>query len=223
MDGKTLRGSRQSDGTGALHLVSAYATAAGLVLAQRAVDGKSNEITAIPELLDMLALEAAIISIDAMGTQKGIAARIVEKKADYVLALTPMTDENARAPENPGTDYLREAMKKSLDIASGKPAFFDFQVQLRADKYLPVEDATAEWPEAIAPFQNVATIRIERQNFDHPYQITECEHLVFTPWHGLRAHQPIGGINRLRRDVYAASSKFRARQSEPSDFPRWPW
>jgi predicted transposase YbfD/YdcC len=87
VDGKTLRGSRQPDGTGALHLVSAYATAAGLVLAQRAVDGKSNEITAIPELLDMLALEGAIVSIDAMGTQKAIAARIVEKKADYLLAL----------------------------------------------------------------------------------------------------------------------------------------
>jgi predicted transposase YbfD/YdcC len=87
VDGKTLRGSRQSDGTGALHLVSAYATAAGLVLAQRAVDGKSNEITAIPELLDMLALEGAIVSIDAMGTQKAIAARIVDKQADYVLAL----------------------------------------------------------------------------------------------------------------------------------------
>ncbi|WP_159732520.1 ISAs1 family transposase [Methylosinus sp. Ce-a6] len=87
VDGKTLRGSRQSDGTGALHLVSAYATSAGLVLAQRAVDGKSNEITAIPELLDMLDIKGAIVSIDAMGTQKAIAARIVEKGADYVLAL----------------------------------------------------------------------------------------------------------------------------------------
>lgn len=87
VDGKTLRGSRQSDGTGALHLVSAYATAAGLVLAQRAVDGKSNEITAIPELLDMLNIKGAIVSIDAMGTQKAIAAHIVEKGGDYVLAL----------------------------------------------------------------------------------------------------------------------------------------
>lgn len=57
------------------------------MLAQRAADGKSNEITAIPELLDMLALEGAIVSLDAMGTQKAIAARVVEKKADYVLAL----------------------------------------------------------------------------------------------------------------------------------------
>jgi predicted transposase YbfD/YdcC len=88
IDGKTLRGSKMSpDGKGALHLVSAYATEAGLVLAQRAVDGKSNEITAIPELLDMLALKGAIVSIDAMGTQKEIASRIIGKDADYVLAL----------------------------------------------------------------------------------------------------------------------------------------
>jgi predicted transposase YbfD/YdcC len=88
VDGKTLRGSKMSpEGTGALHLVSAYATEAGLVLAQRAVDGKSNEITAIPELLAMLNLKGAIVSIDAMGTQKEIAERIVDQGADYVLAL----------------------------------------------------------------------------------------------------------------------------------------
>jgi predicted transposase YbfD/YdcC len=88
VDGKTLRGSKtSSDGKGALHVVSAYATEAGLVLAQRAVDGKSNEITAIPELLEMLNLRGAIVTIDAMGTQKEIARRIVDKGADYVLAL----------------------------------------------------------------------------------------------------------------------------------------
>lgn len=88
IDGKTLRGSKKSaDGNGALHLLSAYACEAGLVIGQRAVDGKSNEITAIPELLEMLAIKGAIISIDAMGTQKAIAAKIVEQDADYVLAL----------------------------------------------------------------------------------------------------------------------------------------
>lgn len=88
IDGKTLRGSKHdADGKGALHLVAAFAHQAGLILAQRAVDGKSNEITAIPELLDMLELEGAIVTIDAMGTQKHIAAKIVAKKADYVLAL----------------------------------------------------------------------------------------------------------------------------------------
>lgn len=88
IDGKTVRGSKQdAGGKGALHLVSAYAHEAGLMLAQRAVDSKSNEITAIPELLDMLALKGAIVTIDAMGTQKAIANRIVAGKADYVLAL----------------------------------------------------------------------------------------------------------------------------------------
>jgi hypothetical protein len=88
IEGKTMRRSKTAkDGSGALHLVPAYATRAGLVLAQGAVDGKSNEITAIPELLDMLALKGAIVMIDAMGTQKAIAARIAERQADYVLAL----------------------------------------------------------------------------------------------------------------------------------------
>ena len=88
VDGKTLRGSKTSpDGKGALHLVSAYATEAEVVLAQQAVDGKSNEITAIPELLDMLNLKGAIVTIDAMGTQKEIARRIADQGADYVLAL----------------------------------------------------------------------------------------------------------------------------------------
>ena len=88
IDGKTLRGSKQeADGSGAFHIVSAYAHAAGLVLAARAVDAKSNEITAIPELLNMLAIEGAIVTIDAMGTQKAIAEKIIDKKADYLLAL----------------------------------------------------------------------------------------------------------------------------------------
>ena len=87
VNGKTLRGSKTSpDGKGALHVVSACATAAGLVIAQRAVDGKSNEITAIPELLDLLNLKGAIVSIDAIGTQKEIARRIIDEGADYVLA-----------------------------------------------------------------------------------------------------------------------------------------
>jgi len=88
IDGKTLRGSkRDKSGAGALHLVSAYAHAAGLTLGQRAVSDKSNEITAIPELLEMLAIEGTVVTIDAMGAQKAIAAKIIDRKADYLLAL----------------------------------------------------------------------------------------------------------------------------------------
>src|SRR3954468_16269136 len=88
IDGKTVRrsGSSRHD-HGPLHLVSAWASDQGLVLSQREVDGKSNEITAIPELLDTLHLDGAIVTLDAMGCQKDIAARIRAKGADYLLAL----------------------------------------------------------------------------------------------------------------------------------------
>jgi predicted transposase YbfD/YdcC len=88
VDGKAVRrsGSRRHD-HGPLHLVSAWASAQGLVLGRRAVDGKSNEITAIPELLDTLRLEGRIVTLDAMGCQKEIAERIRAKGADYLLVL----------------------------------------------------------------------------------------------------------------------------------------
>jgi predicted transposase YbfD/YdcC len=88
IDGKTLRRSHdRARGLGPLHLVSAWATDQGLVLGQVAVDGKSNEITAIPALLDVLAIEGAVVTIDAMGCQKPIARRIRKRGGDYVLAL----------------------------------------------------------------------------------------------------------------------------------------
>jgi predicted transposase YbfD/YdcC len=88
IDGKTLKASKQArDGGGALHLVQAYLCEAGLTLGQRPVAAKSNEITAIPPLLELLALKGAIVTIDAMGTQTEIAAAIVKRGADYVLAL----------------------------------------------------------------------------------------------------------------------------------------
>jgi predicted transposase YbfD/YdcC len=68
-------------------MVSAWATENGVVLGQRKVDDKSNEITAIPELLELLALQGCIVTIDAMGCQRAIAQQIVEGQADYVLAL----------------------------------------------------------------------------------------------------------------------------------------
>lgn len=88
IDGKTLRGSRdKAQGVKALHLVSAWASEARLTLGLVAVDDKSNEITAIPKLLQILDLEGALVSIDAMGCQKDIAAQVREQKADYLLAV----------------------------------------------------------------------------------------------------------------------------------------
>lgn len=87
-DGKTARRCHDHGaGKAAVHTVSAWVSAQQLVLGQRAVDEKSNEITAIPALLDLLLLKGCIVTIDALGCQREIAATIIEKEADYVLAL----------------------------------------------------------------------------------------------------------------------------------------
>jgi predicted transposase YbfD/YdcC len=86
IDGKTSRRSGGMDAT-ELHLVSAFAAGAGVVLGQRATEEKSNEIKAIPELLATLALSGCVVTVDAMGTQTAIASAIVERGADYVLAV----------------------------------------------------------------------------------------------------------------------------------------
>jgi len=88
IDGKTLRGSGPAgSGLGPLHLVSAWATAQHLTLGQVAVDGKSNEITAIPKLLELLDLHGALVTIDAMGCQREIAQQIVAGGGDYLLVV----------------------------------------------------------------------------------------------------------------------------------------
>jgi predicted transposase YbfD/YdcC len=88
LDGKTLRRSFDTaTGKAALHVVTAWACANRLVLAQQAVDQKSNEIKAIPQLLDMLDIKGCVVTADALNTQRSIAQKIVEKEGDYILAL----------------------------------------------------------------------------------------------------------------------------------------
>ena len=91
LDGKAQRGSRSSHTSNSfVHIVSAWTSQNGLTLAQCKVDDKSNEIKAIPQILDLIDIEGAIITIDAIGTQKTIVtdkAKFIENKGDYILAL----------------------------------------------------------------------------------------------------------------------------------------
>jgi predicted transposase YbfD/YdcC len=88
IDGKTSRRSHQKKGSKeAIHMVSAFAARQRLVMGQIAVTEKSNEIVAIPALLDMMAIEGAVITIDAMGCQRNIAKKIIDRKANYIIAL----------------------------------------------------------------------------------------------------------------------------------------
>jgi predicted transposase YbfD/YdcC len=105
VDGKTARRSHdRQNGLGALHSVSVWASEFGLSLGQVACAEKSNEITAIPELLRLVDIKGAIITIDAMGTQKAIAAQIVDSEADYILALKA----NQETLHQGVIDYLSE-------------------------------------------------------------------------------------------------------------------
>src|ERR1022692_872993 len=104
IDGKALRGTSVPGKKGIVHMVSAWANTNGLVLAQRRVDEKSNEITAIPKLLDALELSGTVVTIDAMGCQRAIAEKIISKKADYILAVK----------ENQG--HLLEEIKDSFQM-----------------------------------------------------------------------------------------------------------
>lgn len=107
IDGKTMRRTADmSSGRKAIHIVSAWADENGIVLGQVKTDEKSNEITAIPELLELLVIEGCVVTIDAMGTQKEIVKKIRAKKADYTLAVK----ENQPALYGDIKDYFEAAL-----------------------------------------------------------------------------------------------------------------
>ena len=112
IDGKTLCGSRGAKGK-AIHMVSAWANANQLVLGQVKTDEKSNEITAIPTLLDLLDLRGCIVTIDAMGCQKDIAKKIIKAEADYVFCLKG------------NQTSLHEDVKLYFEAATKQPQFYE--------------------------------------------------------------------------------------------------
>lgn len=133
IDGKTLRGSGSTE-LGPLHLVSAWATEQRLSLGQVAVDAKSNEITAMPALLDFLGLEGAIVTVDAMGCQKAIAQKIVDQGNDYILTVKD------------NQEHLLADIQQSLIQACES----DF-AGLQHDTYETRSAATAEKSTAVTP------------------------------------------------------------------------
>ena len=90
---------------------------------------------------------------------------------------------------------------------------------------MPVEDSLVEWTEADSPFRRVALIRIPKQDISAPENLKIAEQLSFTPWHALPEHRPLGSINRARRVIYEAVSKFRhtsnhSPRREPTALPK---
>jgi len=149
IDGKTLRGSRRQEQS-PLHIVSAWASEQHLTLGQRQVDGKSNEITAIPPLLRMLDLKGAIVTIDAMGCQKEIAATIMQGKGNFCLAVkgnqeTLETDLQACFQAAFENDFQKPGQQEYSTAEEQRP---HGRVETRHYYTMPVPDtvrARADW------------------------------------------------------------------------------
>lgn len=122
-------------------------------------------------------------------------------------SVIPCDGESNKRPDDAGDDYLSEVLAKHLE---NNDTCFKFMVQLQKDPAsMPIEDPTIDWSEDASPFIQVATIRIPAQTFLSEQQQTFCENLSFTPWHALKEHKPLGGINRVRLLVYKAISMTR--------------
>nr|WP_080729721.1 ISAs1 family transposase [Vibrio vulnificus] len=162
IDGKTLRGSYdRSKGKGTIHMVNAFATANGMSIGQQKVDSKSNEITAIPKLLDLLDVKGCLITIDAMGCQKKIAQKILDKEADYLLAVKG----NQGMLEQAFDDYFRMDMLQDFDGSSYSTqekshGRIETRVALVNRDLSVLGDIEHEWPE-LKSMGIVASIRQE--------------------------------------------------------------
>lgn len=124
--------------------------------------------------------------------------------------------------DNAAPNYLKDALITRMKQPT--PVTFDFMVQVR-DKNaanIELEDATTHWDESEFKFIKIASITIPAPqiDIDSPEHESACEKLVFTPWHALAAHEPLGGINRLRKKVYSTSAHSRA---EDADKPLCPY
>jgi predicted transposase YbfD/YdcC len=121
IDGKSLCNSAcKHQGLGALHLVSAWSCRNQLVLGQQKVADKSNEITAIPELLSLLNIKGAVVSIDAMGTQKTIAEKIIAHQGDYILALKLNQEALYQQVSNQFSSFKEDSYSQHLDKGHGR-------------------------------------------------------------------------------------------------------
>jgi hypothetical protein len=122
-------------------------------------------------------------------------------------SLKPRSSKRTKIPMRATDNYLREAMARTL---AADEWVIDFMVQIQTDAHrMPVEDATVKWPEHLSPYVPVAELRLSRQRFDSPEQLSFADNLSFNPWHSLAAHRPLGNQNRARKRMYQELARLR--------------
>ena len=172
IDGKQMRGATAAGGS-TVHLLSAWCHDAGISMGQLKVNAKTNEITAIPELLDKLHVAGALVTIDAMGTQKEIARKIVKQKAEYLLALkgnqSTLSDEAQQVASNYAPDDAFEAPPESMNG-------FVFERSAKVFKVTARRFKTAKDWEKIARIVQITCVRTHKKTkqvtIDTRYYIT---------------------------------------------------
>ena len=219
IDGKTMRGSVGKDGH-ASHVVSAWSKEDGFCLGQKSVEEKSNEITAIPELLDKVQIKGQIVTIDAMGTQKEIAKKIRNKRADYVLAVKgnqKILHEEIK--EYFATDELKEEIKKSGGYKKQKEKAHG---QIETREYYQTEDI--RWLSVKKEWSGLKSIVMEEKTIEKAgkkrkemrYYISSMEKDIETVSRAVRGHWNIESMHwhldvTFREDANHTTDKMAAR------------
>jgi predicted transposase YbfD/YdcC len=226
VDGKTLRRShdRKKD-LGALHSVSVWASEFGLSLGQVACAEKSNEITAIPEVLRLVDIKGAIITIDAMGTQKAIAEQIIDRKADFVLALKG----NQETLHQAVIDYIDEESKNDFADAQARRHITKEKAhgreEIRSYIQMPVPD-TLRGLELWKGLKSIGLatlvcVRDGKETTETRYFISSLEVSVKLFAHAIRSHWGIENSCHWTLDMTYREDESRIREPHMRETFAW--